>query len=223
MSPPVLGLLLAGGLARRMGGGDKGLRLLAGTAILDRVIARARPQVAALLLNANGDPARLADRGLPVVADALPGFLGPLAGILAGLDWAAAHRPELPWLVSLPTDTPFLPADLVTRLLAAVAAERAELACAASAGRPHPVVGLWPVALRAPLRRALAEEGLRKIDAWTERFRLAVVDWPAVPFDPFLNVNTPDDLALAERLALALERGPLSPAPVPPDGGAARP
>lgn len=202
MNPPVLGVILAGGLARRMGGGDKALLPLAGGTLLDAVIARARPQVHTLLLNANGDPARFARFGLEVVVDPVAGFPGPLAGVLAGMEAAARCEPPLPWVVSLAADTPFFPADLVARMLAAVTREGAELACAASGGRTHPVFGLWPSRLAADLRRALVEEGLRKIDLWTARYRLAVVDWPCEPFDPFFNVNTPAELAEAERLAL---------------------
>jgi molybdopterin-guanine dinucleotide biosynthesis protein A len=183
-----------------MGGGDKCLRPLGGRPILDHVVERARPQVEALLINANGDPDRFAVYGLPVLADTVQGFAGPLAGILTGLEWAAAHRPDAPWLLSIATDTPFFPRDLRTRLLAAVTAERAELACAASAGQSHPVFGLWPVALAGALRRALVEEEMRKIDAWTGRWRLATVDFPTDPLDPFFNANRPEDLAEAERL-----------------------
>jgi molybdopterin-guanine dinucleotide biosynthesis protein A len=186
-----------------MGGGDKCLRPLGGRPILSRVIERARPQVGALVLNANGDPARFTAFGLPVVADGISDFSGPLAGILAGLDWAAAHQSGTPWLLSIATDTPFFPRDLAARLLAAVVAEDAQLACAASAGQPHPVFGLWPVALRDELRRALIDEGLRKIDAWTARYRLATVEFPATPVDPFFNANRPEDLAEAERLLAA--------------------
>lgn len=200
MSELVLGVILAGGLARRMGGGDKPLRLLAGRTILERVIARLAPQCAGLVLNANGDPARFAETGLPVVADDLPGFPGPLAGILAALDWTAAHRPEIRDVASAPADSPFLPRDYVARLLAAREAGRTPLACTETAGRTHPVAGLWPVALRGDLRRALVEEDMRKIDRWTSRHGVAVADWPATPVDPFTNVNTPDDLAEAERL-----------------------
>ncbi len=202
MSPPVLGVILAGGLARRMGGGDKALLPLAGSTLLDAVIARARPQVHTLLLNANGDPGRFARFGLEVVADPVAGFPGPLAGVLAGMEAAAARNPPLPWVVSLAADTPFFPADLVPRMLAAIDREGAALACAASGGRTHPVFGLWPTRLAPDLRRALLEEELRKIDAWTARYRLAVVGWPCEPFDPFFNVNTPEELAEAERLAL---------------------
>ena len=199
----VAGILLAGGQSRRMGGGDKCLRLLGGRTILDRVIARARPQVAALALNANGDAARFAEFGLPVVADSIADFAGPLAGVLAGLDWAAAHAPQCSHVVSFATDTPFLPVDLVRRLVAAAEAASAELACAASDGRSHPVFGLWPMALREALRHAMRAEGIRKVDAWTGRYRLAVAEYGTRPFDPFFNANRPEDLAAAERLAAA--------------------
>jgi molybdopterin-guanine dinucleotide biosynthesis protein A len=196
----VLGVLLAGGRARRMGGGDKCLRPLGGRTILAHVIERARPQASALLLNANGDPARFSGFGLPVAADVVAGFAGPLAGVLTGMAWARAHRPDLPWIATIATDTPFFPRDLVPRLMAAIDREGADLACAASAGRAHPVFGLWPVRLAAELRRALLEEEIRKVDVWTARHRLVQVDFPARPIDPFFNANRPDDLAEAERL-----------------------
>jgi molybdenum cofactor guanylyltransferase len=206
----VVGLLLAGGLARRMGGGDKALRLLGGKTLLDHVVERMRPQVAALVLNANGDPARFAQFGLPIVADGVPGFPGPLAGILAGLDWTAANRPDCPFVVSVPTDAPFLPLDLVGCLAAALEAEGAELACAGSEGQPHPVVGLWPVRLREELRQALAGEGIRKVDVWTGRHRLATVDFPLETCgrDPFFNANRPEDLDRAAALIEAARRMP---------------
>lgn len=197
---PVVGVLLAGGQSRRMGGGDKCLRPLAGRPILQRIVERVRPQVRHLVLNANGDPARFAAYGLPVVADSVAGFAGPLAGVLAGLDWAAEHAPDCPVVVTAPTDAPFLPTDLVESLWQAVRLEGADLACAASNGQAHPVVGLWPVRLREDLRRAVAEEEIRKVDVWTARHRLVTVEFPALPLDPFLNVNRPDDLAAAERL-----------------------
>ena len=201
----IVGVLLAGGLARRMGGGDKPLRLIAGRPILDRVIERLRPQVAGLVLNANGDPARFAAYGLPVVADSVPDFAGPLAGILAGLDWTAEHRPDCPMIVSVATDAPFLPIDLVARMEQAVAAESADLACAASGGQAHPVIGLWPVRLRDDLRHALGDEGIRKVDVWTARYRLARVAFSDRPVDPFFNANRPGDLDEAARLLEATE------------------
>jgi molybdopterin-guanine dinucleotide biosynthesis protein A len=199
-----LGLLLAGGLARRMGGGDKPLRLIAGRTILAHVIERLAPQCDGLLINANGDPARFADYALPVVADDVPDFAGPLAGILAGLDWMAQHRPGLNWLVSVAADTPFIPRDLVHRLHEAREALDMPLACAASGGWTHPVIGLWPVSLREELRHALTVEDERKIDRWTARHGCASAEWPAEPVDPFFNANKPDDLMEAERLFATL-------------------
>jgi molybdopterin-guanine dinucleotide biosynthesis protein A len=195
------GLALAGGLARRMGGGDKPLREIGGQTILARVIARLKPQCECLLLSANGDPLRFAPFGLPVIADTVKHHPGPLAGILAGLDWAAAHRPDAQWILSAPGDCPFLPRDLVARLRQAVSAQNAELAVAASKGRSHPVIGLWKVGLRDALRQALVDEGLRKVEAWTQRYRITTVAWPAERLDPFFNANTLEDLAEAERLA----------------------
>ena len=199
------GVLLAGGLARRMGGGDKPMRMIGGRTILDRVIARLTPQCDGLILNANGNPARFAAFGLPVVPDGVADFPGPLAGILAALDWAAANRPDVKWMLSAAADCPFLPRDLVVRLHRGLVEENAELAVAASGGQSHPVVGLWSVALREELRHALTVEDVRKIDRWTARYRLATVTWPAEPLDPFFNANTVEDIAQAEQLA-ALDR-----------------
>ena len=201
----VAGVLLAGGLARRMGGGDKCLRPLAGETLLARVIARAAPQVGPLILNANGDPARFVPYGLPVVADVVEGHAGPLAGILTALDWAAEHAPHHPLVASFATDAPFLPRDLVATMVEARDLAGADLACAASGGRAHPVFGLWPVELRADLRDALVEQGERKIDRWTASHRLVEVAFPCDPVDPFFNANREDDLAEAERLIA--ERG----------------
>ena len=195
------GVLLAGGLARRMGGGDKPMRTIAGRTILDRVIARLKPQCDGLILNANGDSARFAAFGLPVIADGVADFPGPLAGILAALDWAAANRPDVKLVLSAAADCPFLPRDLVLRLFGALNTEKAELAVAASDGQSHPVIGLWSVGLREQLRHALVVEDIRKIDRWTARYRLATVTWPTTPLDPFFNANTMDDIAEADRLA----------------------
>ncbi|MBI1776612.1 MAG: molybdenum cofactor guanylyltransferase MobA [Proteobacteria bacterium] len=196
----VVGVLLAGGLSRRMGGGDKCLRELGGETILARILTRVRPQVGRLVLNANGAPERFADYGLQVVSDAVLGYVGPLAGVLTGLEWASVHAPAAEWVASFATDAPFLPLDLVRRLADAVADDQADLACAASSGQSHPVFGLWPVRLRHDLRRALTLEGVRKVDDWTGRYRLATVEFATDPIDPFFNANRPEDLAAAETM-----------------------
>ncbi len=196
----IVGVLLAGGLSRRMGGGDKCLRMLGGKTILSRIIDVVAPQVGSLALNANGDPDRFAEYGLPVVADVVSGNAGPLAGVLTGMEWAAAQHPDCRWLATAPTDAPFLPGDLIARMQDAVAAEGTAMACAASAGRAHPVIGLWPVSLRVALREAMVGEDIRKVDAWTGRYALSVVDFPTEPVDPFFNTNRPEDLDRAERL-----------------------
>jgi molybdopterin-guanine dinucleotide biosynthesis protein A len=198
----IAGVLLAGGQSRRMGGGDKCLLALGPKPILAHVIERARPQVSALVLNANGDPARFREFGLPVVPDGVDSFSGPLAGVLAGLDWAAATLRGASHMASFATDAPFFPRDLVPRLMAALGAGRFELAAAASKGRSHPVFALWPVRLREALRHALVAEGVRKVDAFTARYSLALVDFPVGDVDPFFNINHPDDLEAA-RLLLA--------------------
>ncbi|MEJ0069298.1 MAG: molybdenum cofactor guanylyltransferase MobA [Pseudomonadota bacterium] len=202
LDPPddLVAVLLAGGLSRRMGGGDKCLRLLGGRSILDRVIERMRPQAPRIVINANGDAARFAAFGLPVAADAIDGFPGPLAGVLTGMLWARDHAPTALDIVTVPTDGPFVPRDLVARLRAARAAAGADLAQAASGGQVHPVVGLWPVRLVDDLRHALVDQDIRKVDVWTARHRLVTVDFATDPVDPFFNANRPEDLAEAERL-----------------------
>jgi molybdopterin-guanine dinucleotide biosynthesis protein A len=201
--PPTFGLILAGGLARRMGGGDKAKIEIGGVSILDRVLATLSGQCIGLAINANGDPERFADTDLPVIPDNVPDHPGPLAGILAGLDWLAKQNSGVEWMLSVPGDCPFLPDDLVERLHQARRKMGAgvPLACARSGEWRHPVIGLWPLALRQDLRRALTVEDLRKIEVWTSRHGVAVADWPAEPIDPFFNVNTPEDAAAAERLA----------------------
>lgn len=201
-------VILAGGKATRMGGGDKPLKVLKGVPILSHVLARVARNGRSLVLNANGEAQRFAGFGLPVVADAESDFPGPLAGILAGLDWAA-EQGITGDVLSVPGDCPFIPHDLAERLDAARQAAGLPLACAGSGGWTHPVIGLWPVRLREELRMAMAE-GERKIDRFTARFGCATAEWPVEPFDPFFNVNTPDELAEAERLA-ALVGGPATP------------
>jgi len=200
----VLAVLLAGGQSRRMGGGDKCLRPLAGRSLLSHVIEAMAGQSAAMVLNANGDPERFAQFGLPVVPDVLPGYAGPLAGVLTGLDWAAEHRPDLGWVATVPTDAPFLPRNLIAAMTNAVEAEGADMATVASGGRRHPVVGLWPVRLRTELRSALLEEGIRKVDVWTARYNQSVAEFATEPVDPFFNANRPEDMEAAA-LQLAQE------------------
>jgi molybdopterin-guanine dinucleotide biosynthesis protein A len=202
MTIETFGLVLAGGLARRMGGGDKALIRIGNETILQRTLARLTPQVAGIVLNANGDRARFAEFGLPVVADSVPDFAGPLAGILAGLDWLAANKPGTEWMVSVPGDCPFLPRDLVAKLHAARISNGKLLACAHSGDWRHPVAALWHVGLRDDLRHAITVEDLRKIEVWTARHGVALADWPIEPVDPFFNVNTPEDVATATRLAV---------------------
>jgi molybdopterin-guanine dinucleotide biosynthesis protein A len=196
----VLGVLLAGGRARRLAGGDKCLRRLGSRTLLERVVERARPQVRQLLLNANGDPARFSAYQLPVVRDVIGGFAGPVAGILTALEWARSNAPECPWVASFATDSPFFPEDLVLRLRAAAQAAGVEAACAASAGRLHPVFALWSVRLAPALREKMERSGLRKAEHWAECCRAAIVDFPGDPPDPFFNINWPADLVEAERL-----------------------
>ncbi len=193
--------MLAGGLARRMGGGDKARIRIGGVTILTRVLAL--PGAAMLCdhpqcQRRSGALCRYRPAGR---ADSVPDFAGPLAGILAGLDWAAAHAPDVADVVSVPGDCPFLPVDLVERLEAARKAAKLPLACARSGDWRHPVVGLWPVRLREDLRKALIEEDLHKIEVWTARHGVAIADWPAKPVDPFFNVNTPEDVVAAEHIA----------------------
>jgi molybdenum cofactor guanylyltransferase len=199
-----IGVLLAGGQSRRMGGGDKCLRELAGKPMLQHVIERFGPQVGGLVINANGEPARFAPFGLPVVADTIAGFAGPLAGVLAGMRWAIGSRPEARWVATVSTDAPFLPLDLVSRFMAAVEGRPAPIALAASGGEVHPVIGLWPVALADNLASAL-QAGVRKVLAWTDRHGTVVVEFPFLRFhgrqiDPFFNANTPEELDEARAL-----------------------
>lgn len=201
---PVIGVLLAGGQSRRMGGGDKCLLPLAGKPLLQHVIDRLRPQVTAIVLNANGDPARFAPFGLDVVADSVEGFAGPLAGVLAGLRWARANNPQARWIVTAATDTPFFPRDLVARLLAAAGSQYPAIALAESGGRQHPVFGLWPTALADDLEAAL-QSGTRKVLDWTDRHTTVSAPFAAIEvagrsIDPFYNANRPDDLAEAEAM-----------------------
>ena len=204
--PATLGLILAGGRARRVGGGDKARIRIGEKTILERVFAALAPQCSQVIINANGDPSRFADTGLRVVAESVADYAGPLAGILAGLDWTADHAPEIEWIVSAPSDCPFLPPDLVAGLHRARIEADAPLACAASAQRLHPVVALWPLSLPADLRHSLLSEGARKVESWTTPRGVAVAAWPTTPVDPFFNVNTAEDVAEANRIATQLRK-----------------
>lgn len=195
----ILGVILAGGLASRMGGGDKGLKMVGGVPILARVIARMKPQVERLIINANGDPERLTDFELPVIPDDLPDRPGPLAGILAAMDYAA-EMTSADAVLSVAADCPFLPADLAPRFLALRKLRDSRISIAHSGGWAQPTIALWDVSLRHDLRQALVGEDLRKIDAFTARYSTSQVEWPITPFDPFFNANTPADLALAETI-----------------------
>jgi molybdopterin-guanine dinucleotide biosynthesis protein A len=194
----VTGVLLAGGQSRRMGGGDKGLLPLAGKPMLGHAICRLQPQVGAVVINANGDPARFAAFGLPVVADTIGGFVGPLAGVLAGMRWSAANAPAARWIVTAAGDAPLLPDNLVTKLIAAVEARPRAIALAQSHGELHPVIGLWPIALADDLEEQL-RAGVRKVLAWTDRHGTVPVPFPparvcGIDIDPFFNANTPQEL-----------------------------
>jgi len=207
----IVGVILAGGQGRRLGGVDKASSLLGGRPLIEHVIDRVRPQVSDLIINAAGDPDRFKNLSLPVVPDVVEGFAGPLAGILTGLEWMSVHRPDARWLASFAVDTPFLPPDLVNRLAMAVSGEGVDMACARSADRTHPVVALWPVRLVDDLRHALTVEDIRKIDRWTARHHIVHVDFEPVPvdggeFDPFFNVNRPEDVIEAGRILDLVEK-----------------
>lgn len=198
----ILGVVLAGGQGRRMGaGGDKPLTPLGSGTLLSHVLERARPQCASMIINANGDAARYADAGLPVVEDQVDGFVGPLAGVLTAMDWAARNAPGCSHVMSFAGDAPFIPRDLVARLIDGLG-DGAELARPRSFGQRHPVFGLWPVRLRADLRDQLVNHGTRKIDLFTAHYAVVEIDFDGVP-DPFFNVNTPEDRDEAERILAA--------------------
>jgi len=207
----IVGVILAGGQGRRLGGVDKASSVLGEKPLIEHVIARVRPQVSDLIINAAGDPARFDSLDLPVVPDVVEGFAGPLAGVLTGLEWMSAHRPDAKWLASFAVDTPFLPYDLVDRLAVAVSGEGVDMACAKSADRTHPVVALWPVRLIDDLRHALTVEDIRKIDRWTARHHIVHVNFNPVTvdggvFDPFFNVNRPEDVIEAGRIFDLVEK-----------------
>ena len=197
----LLGVVLAGGQATRMGGGDKSMLPLAGRRVIDHVLERLRPQVSDIALNANGDPERFSEFGLPIVADSVSEFPGPLAGVLAGLDWAAEQGSD--YILTVAADTPFFPMDLMRRLDQARALQALPIALAVTDGPSkqfrHPTFGLWPVLLRDDLRQALAA-GMRKVVLWTDKHGAAEALFPNDGYDPFFNINRPEDLAKAEAM-----------------------
>jgi len=193
-------VILAGGLARRMGNIDKAMVELASQPLLERVLQRMKPQTPSIIINANGDPKRFSRWELPVVADTVSDFPGPLAGILAAMEWAGVNKPESQWIVSVPVDTPFIPRDLIERFSQSITDNKAELSCAKSDGRAHPVVGLWPVALAGDLRTALSVDNIRKVDLWTARFNLVHTEFDTSSIDPFFNINRPEDIERAEQV-----------------------
>lgn len=200
----IAGVILAGGLSRRMGGGDKGLLDIGGKPMLAHVIERLAPQVSGMVINANGDPARFDAFGLAVVADPIAGFVGPLAGVLAGMRWAARETPAVEHIVTVSADAPFVPHDLVSRLAGAITKPGERIALAQSADGLHPVIGLWPVALADDLETAL-QAGVRKVLDWTDRHgrvsaMFGAIAVGGIEVDPFFNANTPDELAEARRL-----------------------
>mgnify|MGYP001278681649 FL=1 len=199
-----IGVLLAGGLARRMGGGDKSLREVGERMILEWVVERSRPQVERLLLNANGDVTRFKHFGLPVVPDVLDGFVGPLAGVLSGLEWAIRSGCDVRWVVSFATDAPFIPVNMVERFEAVAVTTDSDIVCASSGGRRHPVFALWPVTIAKDLRKALVYEKVRKIDRFTANYNVQSVEFVTDPIDPFFNVNDPDSLERANILCRQL-------------------
>lgn len=200
-SESVIGVILAGGLARRMGGGDKCLLPLAGKTLLQRTIERAQPQVAQLLLNANGSSLRFARTRLPVLADIYPNNLGPLAGIHAGLSWMQAAAPNAEWLVSFASDTPFFPADMTEQLLAAAQAANGTLAVARSKLRVHPVFALWHISLKPQFEAQLRSGAVPRLQDWVSAQKPVLVDFEAAAYDPFFNINTPQDLYAAEPMS----------------------
>jgi len=207
-SREIVGVLLAGGRSSRFGGGDKCRQRLGGKTLLEHVALNAAAQVGALILNVNGDADRFPglgpdlgeNLGLAVVKDTIDGFCGPLAGVLAAMDYVAEHEPQARWVASFATDAPFVPVNWVRLVHAAIIQEGAQLGCVASHNRVHPVCGLWPVDLRFQLRTAIEDEAIRKVRAWTARYKMATVTFESDPVDPFFNINTPDDLAAAEIL-----------------------
>ena len=196
----IVGVILAGGQSRRMGGGDKPLRLVAGCTLLERLIKRLNPQCSRIVVSANGDPSRFADFNLPVIGDLDGNQAGPLAGILAAMHWMTTEKPSATHLVSVPGDTPFIPHDLVARLENETILHSRQISVAASGGRMHPPIALWPVSLLADINHFLVKESQSRVAAFLSHHGIAEVEWPSEPYDPFFNINTPDDIDFATGL-----------------------
>jgi len=194
----IVGVILAGGLARRMGGGDKSMLKLGGRRILDYVIESAQNQLESVIINANGDPQRFAEFGLPVQADIVPDFAGPLAGVVSAMAWVKQNRPQATHVITMAADTPFFPKDYVARMLELMQLKQERLACASYQGRTQPVFGLWPVDLFDDLYKALVEDDMRKVDRFTAPYGVAGVAFDELADNPFFNVNKPEDLAVGE-------------------------
>jgi len=195
----IVGVILAGGLARRMGGGDKSMLKLGGRRILDYVIESAQNQLDTVIINANGDPDRFAEFNLPVQADIVPDFAGPLAGVVSAMAWVTQNQPNATHIITLAADTPFFPADYVKRMLELMQLKHQRLACASYQGRTQPVFGLWPVDLFDDLYKALVEDDMRKVDRFTTPYGVADVPFDELISNPFFNVNKPEDIDLGEQ------------------------
>ena len=200
VSEKIVGVILAGGLARRLGNVDKALVQVGQTSLLEFAVKNLEPQCDQIIINANGNPERFQDHNTPIIPDTIEGHLGPLAGVLAAMEWAQQNAPQTKWIVTLPVDTPFAPSDLTQCLMQETSAQNADMACASSGGRLHPVVGLWPINLAKQLRHAIINEDMRKVDSWTSRYKLAVVNFDINQYDPFFNVNRPDDIETAQKI-----------------------
>ncbi len=203
-SAPIVGILLAGGQSRRMNRPDKCLMQLNGKTLLTHAIDRLTPQVDKLILSINGDPDRFSEYNIPKITDQIEGFAGPLAGIHAGMKWAQENTPETQYIATIATDTPFFPDDLVNQFRNHIPKDNEAIILATSKGRKHPVIGLWPVSLVNELETAL-KNNERKVGLWTEQHTVIKVDFPVEThgnheFDPFFNINHPEDIEKAKEL-----------------------
>ncbi len=200
MPEKIIGVILAGGLARRLGNIDKALVKIDATTLLDRAITNLEKQCSQIIINANGNPDRFESTNKPIVADTIEGHAGPLAGVLAAMQWVQQNEPQTKWIATLPVDTPFAPDDFARKLLLETTKTNADMACTSSNGRHHPVVGLWPVDLADQLKQAMMKEDMRKVDLWTARYKLTIVDFEVGQYDPFFNINRPADIEKAEQI-----------------------